>query len=142
MLFIAQKHKKELDVITIKINKSKRPLVPNVNYLGIVLDEFFSWDAHVNSLCKKLLKLMVFRPNSVIMFHKRLIFWYISPCFTHLFYLAPYHGNFPQKPIFIESSFCKRNVYANVFLFTKITVILCLKILSYLNFMIFWNQRS
>ena len=48
------KTKKELDEITIKINKSKLSPVPNVNYLGVVLDEFFSWDAHVNKLCKKL----------------------------------------------------------------------------------------
>ena len=45
---------KELDVITIKINKSKLSPVLNVNYLGAVLDEFLSWDAHVNNLCKKL----------------------------------------------------------------------------------------
>ena len=45
---------KELDVITIKINKSKLSPVLNVNYLGVVLDEFLSWEAHVNNLCKKL----------------------------------------------------------------------------------------
>ena len=48
------KTKKELDEITIKINKSKLSPVPNVNYLGVVLDEFLSWDAHVNQLCKNL----------------------------------------------------------------------------------------
>ena len=83
------KTKKELDEITIKINKSKLSPVPNVNYLGVVFDEFLSWDAHVNKLRKNLLKLMVFCPNYVIMFHKRLVFQYISPCFTHLFYMAP-----------------------------------------------------
>ena len=46
---------KELDdEITIKINKSKLSPVLNVNYLGAVLDEFLSWDAHVHNLCKKL----------------------------------------------------------------------------------------
>ena len=35
-------------------NKSKVSPVPNVNYLGVVLDEFLSWDAHVNNLCKEL----------------------------------------------------------------------------------------
>ena len=44
---------KELDEI-IKINKSKLSPVLNVNYLGVVLDEFLSWEAHVNNLCKKL----------------------------------------------------------------------------------------
>ena len=48
------KTKKELDQITIKINKSKLCPVPNVNYLVVVLDEFLSWDVHVNKLCKKL----------------------------------------------------------------------------------------
>ena len=50
---LAQKQKK-LDEITIKINKSKLSPVENVNYLGVVLDEFLSMDAHVNNLCKKL----------------------------------------------------------------------------------------
>ena len=45
---------KELDEITIKINKSKLSPVLNVNYLGVVLDEFLSCEAHVNNLCKKL----------------------------------------------------------------------------------------
>ena len=45
------KTKKELDEITIKMKKSKRSMGPNVNYLGVVLDEFLSWDAHVNNLC-------------------------------------------------------------------------------------------
>ena len=45
---------KELDEITIKINKSKLSPVPNVHYLDVVLDEFLSWEAHVNNLCKKL----------------------------------------------------------------------------------------
>ena len=52
--FFAQKQKKELDEITINLSKSKLSLVPNVNYLGVVLDQFFFWDAHVNNLCKKL----------------------------------------------------------------------------------------
>ena len=89
LVIFRSKTKKELDEITIKINKSKLSPVPNVNYLGVVFDEFLSWDAHVNKLRKNLLKLMVFCPNYVIMFHKRLVFQYISPCFTHLFYTAP-----------------------------------------------------
>ena len=48
------KTKKELDEKTIKINKCKLFPVPSVNYLGVVLDKFLSWDAHVNNLCKKL----------------------------------------------------------------------------------------
>ena len=36
--FFAQKQKKELDEITINLSKSKLSLVPNVNYLGVVLD--------------------------------------------------------------------------------------------------------
>ena len=54
LVIFRPKTKKELDEITIKINKSKLSPVPNVNYLGVVLDEFLSWDAHVNKLCKKL----------------------------------------------------------------------------------------
>ena len=37
--------KNKLDEITIKITKSKLSLVPNVIYLGVVLDEHLSWDA-------------------------------------------------------------------------------------------------
>ena len=54
LVIFRSKTKKELDEITIKINKSKLSPVPNVNYLGVVLDEFLSWDAYVNKLCKKL----------------------------------------------------------------------------------------
>ena len=88
-LFIFRpKTKKELDEIATKINKSKSPPVLNVNYLGVVLDEFLSWDAHVNSLRKKLAqsngilsKLRHYVPQKTCIFD-------ISPCFTHLFYTA------------------------------------------------------
>ena len=37
------------------LNSGKSALVKSdLNYLGVVLDEFFSWDAHVKNLCKKL----------------------------------------------------------------------------------------
>ena len=49
------KTKKELDEITIKMDKSKLSPVPNVNYLGVLLDELLSWDAHIKKcLCKKI----------------------------------------------------------------------------------------
>ena len=54
LVIFRSKTKKELDEITIKINKSKLSPVPNVNYLGVVLDEFLFWHAHANNLCKKL----------------------------------------------------------------------------------------
>ena len=47
------KTRKELDEITMQINRSKLSPVPNINYLGVVLDEFLSWVSHVNNLCKK-----------------------------------------------------------------------------------------
>ena len=56
LVIFSTKTKKEPDEITIKINKSKLSPVPNLNYLGIVLDEFLCWDAHVNNLCKKLVQ--------------------------------------------------------------------------------------
>ena len=56
LVIFCRKTKKEPDEITIKINKSKLSPVPNLNYLGIVLDEFLCWDAHVNNLCKKLVQ--------------------------------------------------------------------------------------
>ena len=52
LVIFRSKTKKELDEITIKINKSKLSPVPNVNYLGVVLDEFLSWDAHVKNFVK------------------------------------------------------------------------------------------
>ena len=54
LVIFRSKTKKELDEINIKINKSKLSAVPDVNYIGVVLDEFLSWNAHVNNLCKKL----------------------------------------------------------------------------------------
>ena len=52
LVIFRSKAKKELDQITIKLNKSE--LCPNNNYFGVVLDEFLSWDAHVNNLSKEL----------------------------------------------------------------------------------------
>ena len=54
LVIFRSKTKKEPDEITITINKFKLSPVSNVNYLGVVLDEFLSWDAHINKLCKKL----------------------------------------------------------------------------------------
>ena len=53
LVIFRSKAKKELDQITIKFNKSKLCPVPNNNYFGVVLDEFLSWDAHVNNLSKE-----------------------------------------------------------------------------------------
>ena len=52
LVIFRSKTKKQLDEITLKINKSKLSPVPNLNYLCIVLDEFLFWDAHLNNLCK------------------------------------------------------------------------------------------
>ena len=54
LVIFCSKTKKDLDEITVKINKFKVSPVPNVNYLGVVFDQFLSSDAHVNKLCKKL----------------------------------------------------------------------------------------
>ena len=72
--------KKEPDEITIKINKSKLSAVPNVNYLGVVLEEFLSCDAHVNNLCKKLAQTNGILSKLRHYFHKRqllLIYYYV-----------------------------------------------------------------
>ena len=45
LVIFLTKTKKKLDEITIKITKSKLFLVPNIIYLGVVLDEHLSWDA-------------------------------------------------------------------------------------------------
>ena len=54
LVIFLSKTKKEPDEITIKTNKSKLLPALNVNYLAVVLDDFLSWDAYVNNLCKKL----------------------------------------------------------------------------------------
>ena len=151
LVIFRSKTKKELDEITIKINKSKLSSVPTANYFDVVPGEFFSWDVHVNNLRRTLAQ-----PNGIlcILRHyvpQRLAFQYISPFlliyFIRLLSMAIYFKNqlawqFTSKTN-LNSPFCKRNVYAQLrFLFTKITVILCLKILSYLNSEMFWNQRS
>ena len=89
-LFIFRsKTKKELDEIATRINKSKPSPAINVNYLGVVLDEFLSLDAHVNSLRKKVAqsngifsKLRHYVPQKTCIFDT-------SPCFTHLLHTAP-----------------------------------------------------
>ena len=89
LVIFRSKTKKELDQITIKINKSKLSAVPSVSYLGVVHDEFLSWDAHINKLFKKpaqtngiLSKLRHYLPQ------KTCISVYLS-LLTHLFYTAP-----------------------------------------------------
>ena len=86
LVIFRSKTKKELDEITIKTNKSKLSPVPNFNCLVAVLDDFLSWEAYVKNLRKKP---VVFCPNYVILFHKKLLFQYVSPCLAHLFYTAP-----------------------------------------------------
>ena len=86
LVIFRSKTKKELDEITIKTNKSKLSPVPNFNCLVAVLDDFLSWEAYVKNLHKKP---VVFCPNYVILFHKKLLFQYVSPCLAHLFYTAP-----------------------------------------------------
>ena len=50
-----------------KIDNSQLSPVENVSYLGVVLDEFLSWDTRANILYKNLvLRLIVFCPNNVI----------------------------------------------------------------------------
>ena len=135
LVIFRSKTKKELDEITIKINKSKLSPVPNVSYLSVVLDEFLSWDAHVNKLCKKLAqtngilsKLRHYVPQ------KTCISVYFSLFYSFILYGSLAWQFTSKTNLNIKSSFCKRNVYVKLrFLFTKITVILCLKILSYLN---------
>ena len=103
LVIFRSKTKKELDEITIKINKSKLSPVPNVNYLGVVLDEFLSWDVHVNKLCKKpaqtndiLFKLRYYVPQKTC----------ISVYFS-LFDSVILYGSLAWQ----FTSFCKRNVY-------------------------------
>ena len=48
LVIFHSKTKKELDEITKFFPET------NFNYLGKVLDEFLSWDAHISNLCKKL----------------------------------------------------------------------------------------
>ena len=104
------KTKKELDEITIKMKKSKRSPVPNVNYLGVVL--FLSWDAHVNNLCKKLVetngilsKLRHYVPQ------KTCILVYFSLFYSFILY-SSLAWQFTSKTNLIESSFCKKSVFA------------------------------
>ena len=143
LVIFRSKTKKELDEITIKINKSKLSPVPNVNYLGVVLDEFLSWDAHVNQLFKNLAqtngilsKLRHYVPQ------KTCISVYFSLFYSFILYgsLAwQFTSKTNPNTVFILQKECLRII---TFPFYKILVILCLKILSYLNSTMFWNQRS
>ena len=111
LVIFRSKTKKELDEITIKINKSKLSPVSNVNYLGVVLDEFLSWDAHVNQLYKKLAqtngilsKLRHYVPQ------KTCISVYFSLFYSYILY-GSLAWQFTSKTNLNRSSFCKRNVY-------------------------------
>ena len=49
LVIFLSKTKKELDEIRIKLSPAQ-----NINYLGVILEKFLSWNAYVNNLCKKL----------------------------------------------------------------------------------------
>ena len=89
LVIFRSKTKKELDEITIKINKSKLSSVPTANYFDVVPGEFFSWDVHVNNLRRTLAQ-----PNGILCIlrhyvpQKTCISVYFS-FFTHLLYTAP-----------------------------------------------------
>ena len=53
------------------------------------------------------------------MFHKRILFQYIYPYFTHLFHTAPQDGNLLQKPILILFIFQKKCLRIITFSFYK-----------------------
>ena len=111
LVIFRSKAKKELDEIIIKINKSKLSSVPNVNYLGVVLDEFPSGDAYINILCKKLAQ-----TNGILsklchyVAQETCISIYFSLFYSFILY-SSLAWQFTSKPILIESSFFKINVY-------------------------------
>ena len=143
LVIFRSKTRKELDEITIKINKSKLSPVPNVNYLAVFLDEFLSWDAHVNKLCKKLAQTNgVFSKLRHYVPQKTCISVYFSLFYTFILY-GSLAWQFTSKTnlnrVFILQKKCLR---ISTLSFYKDKVIHCFKILSYLNFAMFWNQRS
>lgn len=37
----------------VQLNDHQIEVVPNVNYLGLIIDQFLSWHSHITQLCKK-----------------------------------------------------------------------------------------
>ena len=54
VIFHSIKKKFDKDILSIKIDGHKISIVDNVKYLGMYLDEFLSWEYHINQLSIKL----------------------------------------------------------------------------------------
>ena len=93
LVIFCSKTKKEVNETTIKFNKSKLSSIPKVNYRGIVVDEFLSWDAHVNNLPKKVAQtngiLSKFCPD----LHFSIFFLVLLISFIRLLNMATYFKN-------------------------------------------------
>ena len=48
--------KQNFDITAIEINKEKLKQVKNTTFLGIVIDECFTWNEHVDLIAKKVIK--------------------------------------------------------------------------------------
>ena len=47
---------KKIENISIKLNKVKLQACESVNYLGIIIDKFLSWDKQIKNICQKISK--------------------------------------------------------------------------------------
>ena len=97
-----------------KMKKSKLSPVRNVNYPGVVLDEFLSWDAHANNLCKKLAQtngiLSKLRHSVQYVPQKTFISVYFALFYSFILYGSLTWQFTLKTNLIIKSSSCKRNV--------------------------------
>ena len=90
LIFKSKPRKFNKDIISIKLGGVKLTPTDNVKYLGMHIDQNFSWDVQTNQLSKKnSAKLMAFSLNLDIWHLKRPSFRYITQYSTHLQYGGP-----------------------------------------------------
>ena len=98
-----------------KMKKSKLSPVRNVNYPGVVLDEFLSWDAHANNLCKKLAQtngiMSKLRHSDQYVPQKTCISVYFTLFYSFILYGSLTRQFTLKTNLIIKPSSCKRNVY-------------------------------
>lgn len=98
-MIISQKNKPKC-VIDVYLNDVKLKEVSEYKYLGLILTNQLSWDAHIESIIKKIVPMVgaIRRCREILNFKSRTML-YNSFILPHLRYLIPCWGNAPEYQI-------------------------------------------
>ena len=67
LILFRSRNKKSKHDLKISINEENIKQVQNINFLGIVIDEFLTWRDHIDLIAKKIIKVRLLFPGFVIL---------------------------------------------------------------------------